>query len=393
MTTQGKLLILLVCAGFIGCFLLGSTPASALNFQGITVTPSVSYTGEYDDNIFRTPVNKRGDYINTISPGIALQAVPGNHVLKAYYRADILRYSNNSSQDTVRHFANLGTYFNFNRLQLRLKEDFAHTDDFPSSELTQRIKRNENSLTGGFDYDVADRWGVGFDFTWGITDYLDPNFDFLSENAYTYATNIYYRISEKTRVFAEYDFVQEVFFNDKTRSDYRHRGLLGVRGELTERLTLTAKGGYEHLNYYNTDTRSSQNNFVMALDGSYRPLERLQFNLLVTVSTQASSFADNADYTEYMAILGASYNFTPKIAVVPKGFFGADTYKESTLNTGNGMVEKRLDYIFGGGLAVRYQIQKWLRLEVAYEFQRRDSNFSEFSYSDNRAFFTVTFSM
>ena len=113
----------------------------------------------------------------------------------------------------------------------------------------------------------------------------------------------------------------------------------------------------------------------------------------MTGSTQYSAFANNADYTEYLAVLGATYNFTPKISVLPKGFVGADIYRESALNTSNGSVEKRLDYIFGGGLGVRYQILRWIRLEVTYEFQRRDSNFSDFSYSDNRAFFTVTLSL
>jgi len=31
-----------------------SAPALAIHLNGIKITPSISYTGEYDDNIFRT---------------------------------------------------------------------------------------------------------------------------------------------------------------------------------------------------------------------------------------------------------------------------------------------------------------------------------------------------
>ncbi len=394
MKKRRKLWVLLACVGLGGGLLLERPiPTWALDLDGIKVTPSLAYTGEFDDNVFRTPNNTSSDYINTISPGIAVEATPGKHILTASFRADILRYVNNTNQDTERYFANLSTIFNFNRLQLRLKEDFRHTDDFPTSELTQRIERNENYLTGGFDYDVIQRWGIGFDLTWGNINYLQADFDFLNRNTYTYATNIYYRITEKTRVFGEFDFVQEVYLNDKTRDDYRYRALLGVRGDLTERFSLTAKGGYEYLDFYQSDFYPNQNNFVIGLEAGYRPLDRLQIGLVITRSVQASTFANNADYGSFNTTLVVSYAFTPKILILPRAAFGVDNYKVAAVNPSNGMLEKRLDYLYGAGIGIRYQLLKWLRLEANYQFERRDSNFNEFDYNDNRVSFTVTFSL
>jgi len=394
MKKRRKLWVLLACVGFGGGLLAGEpTPIWALDLDGIKVTPSIAYTGEYDDNIFRTPTNKVGDYINHIIPGIAVEATPGHHKLSASYRADILLYTHNSNQDFPRQYANLSTIFNFNRLQLRLMESFVHTNDFPTSELTTPIPRNENYLTGGLDYDLINRWGIGFDFTWGNINYLDSTFNFISENAYTYATNIFYRITGKTRVFAEFDFVQDVFWNDRTRDDYRYRGLLGVRGDLTERFSLTAKGGYEYLDYYQSNLYPNQNNFVIALEASYRPLERLQIGLAVIRSVQASTFANNADYGSFNTTLVVTYAFTPKILILPRVAFGLDNYKVAEVNPGNGALEKRLDYLYGVGIGIRYQPLKWLQLEANYQFERRDSNFNDFNYSDNRVFFTVALSM
>jgi hypothetical protein len=383
--------LLLACVGTVGLILAAwPGPARALDLNGFKVTPSIAYTGEYDDNVFRTQFNKRSDYVNIITPAIAVEATPGKHELKARYKADILRYATHTNLDTERHTADFSAIFKFNRLELRLKDDFRRTDDFPTSELTTRIKRNENSLTGGLDYDVVQLWGIGFDVTWGNINYLRSDFDFLDRNSYTYATNIYYRITAKTRVFGEYNFVREIFDSDKTRDNTRHRGLLGVRGELTERVSLTAKAGYEHLEF-RSETRSNQDNFVTSLEGSYRPLDRLQIALLLRRSVESSTFAGNATFESFNATLGVTYAFTPKILIIPRGFVGVDNFRESSLNIDR--QEKRVDYLYGGGIGIRYEIQKWIRLDGNYDYSRRDSNFNVFDYDDNRASFTVTLAL
>ena len=385
--------LLVACIGMGVLFLTGwPGSARAIDLDGIKITPSVAYQGEYDDNLFRTPSDKKSDYINHYIPAITLEATPGQHDIKADLSADILRFSKFTNQDTERYFANFSGIFKFNQLELRGKEDFAHTDDFPSSELTTRIKRNENYLGGGFDFDVYGQWGIGFDTTWGDIYYLDHSFDFLSRDTYTYATNLYYRISPKTRLFAEYDYVQEFYKYDNTRNDDRQRGLLGVRGDLMERLSLTAKGGYEHLSFQDP-TQGNQNLFAGWLEANYRPVERLQIALLISQDPEASAYETNFTYTPFSTALAITYAITPKITVIPHGFFGVNRYNQATLNTDNNTTEKRQDTIYGGGLGIRYEVQKWIRFEVNYEYTGRNSNFSTFNYDDNRVWFTITFSI
>jgi len=392
--TSRALRLLVACVGVSGLFLVGgSGPAWALDVYGIKVTPSLSYAGEYDDNVFRTPSDRRSDYVNTISPAILLEAAPGKHEIKAGYKLDILRYSTHSNLDTERHAALLSALLNFNRLQVRFREEFRRTDDFPTSELTTRIKRNENFLLGGFDYDVVQLWGVGFDLTWGNINYLDSpsgDFNFLDRNSHTYAATVYHRITAKTRLFAEYDYVREIFDSDQSRDNSRHRTLLGVRGDLTTRFSLTAKGGYERLDFH-SDTREAQNNFVISAEASYKPVERLQVALLVKRSVESSTFADNAQFESFNATLGITYAVTPKILIVPRGFFGIDNFRESTLNIDR--IEKRLDHLYGGGIGIRYDLQRWIRLDASYDYQARSSNFNAFDYDDNRLSFSVAFSL
>lgn len=402
-STRG--VVLLVAAG-LPLFLGGAPKATwALDLNGIKVTPSVTYKGEYDDNVFRTRFDKRSDYASTISPGITVEATPGRHEVKLGYKADIIRYSRFTTSDADRHTASLLANLNFARFTARLSEEFRRTDDFPSSELQTRIRRNENSLSAGFDFDFVERWGIGFDYTWGHVNYLrgfkatDIDFEFLLDrNTYTYATNLYYRITPKTRVFGEYDFVREIYRFDKSRHNNRHRGLLGIRGDLTEKLSLTAKGGYERLDFH-SDAVEDQDNFVTSLEGSYRPSDRLQIALILSRSVEGSTFAGNRQFGSFNATLGITYAFTPKITIIPRGSFGVGDYRESSLNVDplcpacTGVTEKRIDFNYGGGVSVRYDLQKWIQLGADYDFSRRDSNFNQFDFDDNRVSFSVTLSI
>jgi hypothetical protein len=391
---KGRALRLLVaCLGVGGLLLVrGSGPAWALDLYGIKVTPSFTYAGEYDDNVFRTQVNKRSDYANHFIPAITVEATPDKHEIRAGFKADFIRYSNFNNLDFDRWFANLSAVFKFNRLRLRLREDFAHTDDFPTSELTQRIPRNENYLGGGFDIDLYGQWGIGFDATWGDIYYLDHSFDFLSRAIYTYAPNVYYQLTAKTRVFAEYNYVQEFYKYEPFRNDFRNRIMLGVRGDLAERFTLSIKAGYQNIQFRDP-SQEDLNLFVVFAEATYRPVERVAITLLMSQDPVAAGFTNNFTNTPFITTLGVTYALTPKITIIPRGYFEVDRFNQAVLDPSTNRTEKRLDYLYGGGIGIRYDLQKWIRLDAGYDYQGRNSNFNGFSYDDNRVTFSVALSL
>jgi hypothetical protein len=393
MAVQKVRMLRLLLAGVAGLFLAGGPgPAWALDLYGIKVTPSFTYMGEYDDNVFRTQFNKRSDYANHFIPAITVEATPDSHEITAGVKADFIRYSNFNNLDFERYFANLSAVFRFNRLRLRLREDFAHTDDFPTSELTQRIPRNENYLGGGFDFDLYGQWGIGFDTTWGNIYYLDHDFDSLSREIYTYAPNVYYQLTAKTRVFAEYNYVQEFYKYDPIRNDFRNRIMLGVRGDFAERFTVSAKAGYQNVEFRDP-SQDTLNLFVVFAEATYRPVERLAISLLMSQDPAASSFANNFTYTPFNVTLGVTYALTSKITIIPRGFFEVDRFSQAVFDPRTNTTEKRLDYLYGGGIGVRYNLQQWIRFDANYDYQGRNSNFNGFDYDDNRLYFSVTLSI
>jgi hypothetical protein len=368
-----------------------AAPARAIDLDGITLTPFASYTGEYDDNVFRGPRgNRKDDYINTLSAGVNVEAKPERrHEVNAGYKFDQLWYSNNNNLDAQRHLAFLNFVLNFNRAQFRFGEQFRRTNEFPTSEFTQYIPRNENILGAGFDFDMAQIWGIGFDYTWDHNNYLDTSLDNLDRNRHTIAPNLYYKLSGKTRVFLEYNFAREVYDSDKTRDNSDHRVLVGFRGDLADRFSLTGKIGWQGL-YYTATVFEDSNSFIFDIKAEYQPLERLSFMLNLKRYTEPSVFGPNGHYDYMPFILAATYNMTPKIALIPRVSLGWAHYKEEVANPSAGNnPESRDDLDMGAGFSIRWDPVKWARVEVGYDFTSRNSNFNAFEYLDNRVFFTI----
>jgi hypothetical protein len=66
------------------------------------VTPYVSASGTYTDNVFLTKSNKKSDFYYSILPGIRVRVKPiGRHNFHLDYDADISQFSSHSGADYV----------------------------------------------------------------------------------------------------------------------------------------------------------------------------------------------------------------------------------------------------------------------------------------------------
>jgi hypothetical protein len=75
---------------------------SAAFGQVLTLTPSLSLSESYDDNIFETDTDEETDFITTITPGILLRYQPlSNTLLNLDYRADIQLFAKNTEENQV----------------------------------------------------------------------------------------------------------------------------------------------------------------------------------------------------------------------------------------------------------------------------------------------------
>ena len=342
--------------------------------------PFLSYTGEYDDNLFREPKDKQSDYINYISPGVALRLPFGRHELLAGYRMDVLRAFKNKGIDDERNFLKGALKLDFGKLDISVGEDFRDTSDFPSSELTQRIKRIENSFNARVSYVLIGRFGAGLSYANHFFDFREPAFDTLDRDENVFGVSVFYRILPRASLFVGYNFARERFDIAKERDADKQRVFLGIEGKIGPRLTLAAKGGYGVVDLKDPALKSIATSLA-EVDGVYRPLDRLSMSLTLRRSVEVASFTDN--FEAFAIGLGVSYAFRPWLTLSPQISYERDDFPRV----------ERQDSIFGVGMGLRFQLFRYAFLEGNYGYQKRSSTVEGAGFTDNRFFWSLIFSM
>ncbi|MCE5281404.1 MAG: outer membrane beta-barrel protein, partial [Deltaproteobacteria bacterium] len=72
--------------------------------------------------------------------------------------------------------------------------------------------------------------------------------------------------------------------------------------------------------------------------------------------------------------------------------YNRSEYQEETAEPITGIFKKRTDNAYSFGIGGFYNIQKYLKARLDYNYIKRDSNFEGYSFNENRAMFKVVYS-
>lgn len=73
--------------------------AGAAYSADVTITPSISLRGEYDDNVDFSRTNKVDDYAGTVSPALSIDYVTDRFTMRGQTLFGIVRYADYSEYD------------------------------------------------------------------------------------------------------------------------------------------------------------------------------------------------------------------------------------------------------------------------------------------------------
>jgi hypothetical protein len=354
-----------------------------LGLPGFKITPFVSQRVEYESNIFQVPSGSEDDAIFKTIPGFVLELPMGRHRLDLGFRAEILRYADLTSQDTEHYFVLGNLLLDFpGGLKARLKEDFARTSDPPGTELTGRLESTTNILSPSVEYSISPRFAVGVDYVWTTVSFDDDTgVEQLDRNEHTVGLTGFYRVQPKTDLLVTFSYGTKNFDTANRRDVDRYIGAVGVRGEITSRLTSSLRIGYEVREPERGDI-GGYRGFVAAGDLIYRPTERTRLTLVMERSVQESVFATNVAYLTNLLTLSAEHFLTPKLLLTGRLFGGFSEYFEKAPKR-SGRLDWREDWVGAFSIGVEYQIQKWLAISADYTYSRRESNFANFDFKDD----------
>ena len=238
-----------------------------------------------------------------------------------------------------------------------------------------------NLLGGRVTYDLGSRFRVRGEYGHFTVSYDDADNSYLDRIDDKYSAYLYYKLSGKSSIFAEYDLV-DISYDQSTDLDSEEHTIWGgFRWRLSEKTIGEIKAG--HLTKkYSLDSMDEQGDFVVKgwLDYELTGKSKIRLTAARTVeepdanSSQATVF--NQAKTAFI------HDLTAKIQTTVEVGYGKTTYEGEYYY--GGVAGEREDEKYSGRLLIDYRIQDWLGVKASYIYMDRQSSFSDLSYTDNR---------
>ena len=211
-----------------------------------TLTPSITITEEFNDNIFIDNDRKEWDFITGFTPGLAISFEDATRRLNAAYSFTAELFARNPEESHAfdrQSFVGEALWRVNPNLTLSIADTFAFTTDTnlvgSESVSTGRDRAFSNTLSGGaywqFDRLTVLRGGAG----WTVERFDDTTAQ--DSDAYRADITLDRRLSPRLTGSAGYQF--DYFDIDREAKTYVHTPRVGVAWEATQTITLALNGG------------------------------------------------------------------------------------------------------------------------------------------------------
>jgi hypothetical protein len=379
------------------------------------VFPFVSVTLMYTDNVFNTKREEESDFITVISPGIWLTVPhskdklalinsstisPGGYIVEnlsyeffrrfqayLFYQADIEFFSRHSEEDFVKHRARayLGARFR-GGLSLELQDEFLKSRDDRGTGVSFASEEfYSNLFSAVVTYDPGRKIWLRGAYTHFFVNYDSSVNSFRKRRDNAFSAEVLYKIRPKTSIFAEYKYIDVNYTEGNSLDSKEHHVYGGVRWKVTAKTEGVLKAGYGKKRF--RSGIKSNKDFILEAHVNHRLTAKGTLALKAWRKTNETNIAV-ADYLFSHGIsLGYTHRITSKISGLLNASYIRDDYEGAV--TIDNMTREREDKYFRAGIAIRYEYRRWLNTDVGYIYSERDSNFSEFDYSNNTFYFRI----
>ncbi len=387
------------------------------------LTPSLSITEEYDDNIYLSNTNEISDYTTMVSPGLSFSLLSQYTQLELEYAPTFVWYSEESEDSTVRHS---GTFTFGHDLSEHLRFDLSDTyvkSDDPQEEteavVGARDTRNtyqrntgdvslrylfgpENSLVLGYrderlrnEDDSEDDGTIknpNATIVYNINRWhrLEISYGYRTAHFWTddgtaaeddYDGNepriVYrYNFTPHTTGALEYTLTTRNF--DGVEEDYKvHEGLVGFEHAFSPSYSISAGAGY----FIQKRADSSDETGFTYDAAMTRQFERGSINIGGSGGWDETTLqANSTGFTRFWSTnASADYQLIEPLTAYATGSFRHD--KEEDTN-------RKYD-LMRGTCGLRWTFLRWFSLSLNYSYSERDDDLTADAYTDNRVSLTL----
>lgn len=343
----------------------------------------------YDDNIYLTKVDKKEDYITTVSPSILFSLNSKYIALDANYVMDITHYKNREDLSGISHL--LATYLRpgslpflnrrHGKIGIEVQDDFQPlVTSVATSEQTETTERTYNKLFLAIDYYMSTKRTLALEYTNTYQHYNTSSLENYSYMEQIYSPVFYFHIRPKWSIFTGYDY--GIFdYSKGTGDSTRHRLRTGITGTFLKKVLTHLEIGKEWRFYKDSEKGEGQAAFFKsALLDKFTP--QTTGSLEYAHTMEESTYTNNSYYICDDIKFNLEHKFTYKTAGIFEMEFIQNSYDMDTVEDGE--TEKRRDYLLQPHVGLRYCTKRWMSFDLDYTHKRRLSNFGKFDYRDNR---------
>jgi len=369
-------IILVVFVGIV--FFAGG--AYAWEYKHLKLEPSFKAGEEYDSNIFLSRDKEQHDWITLLTPGLRGEygfGPEGKHKAVADYTCELGIFGMNHSQNYGNHDVYSGIELDFEKYTLDVNNRFQFTSSRAGTEFEHRVLRKIDTLNAvaGFHYNKFDN-EIGYKFY--IVDFLSDSLQTLNYYTNSITDTAYVQIAPKTKGLAEFTYENIQYPDTSQRNGNSYRAMVGVKGDITAKLTGVAKVGYKFKNY-NSSIQKDYSNAAAHAALLYAYNDRTNFGFFYEREPYESVTPNNNYYLGDHFIFDVNYKFAKNFLARFNTYLFSNMYPSPE----PGESRKRWDQEWAAGPRIEYYWKEYVVAGVGYKFHQRASNIGIHRYDQH----------
>lgn len=344
--------------------------ASVLTVNASDLKFMASEDVSYDDNIYLQNGGRIGSGIFSTKVGALLGLSVPNTSFKGKASATVGYNAYTKHNGTNGYWDSLVAAEIGNDM-LKIGDRFLLTSDPANSELTERAQRINNNVYASLRTNSYKKLSFGVKVSDELNRYTGATYQALNRNLVNIGAGVYYNVSEKTNLLAEYTY--HILSYQKTQENNSNGGTVavGVEGQIAPKVTGEAKVTYNYRNYTHSingyDDYANLFGYEVAL--TWEPTSQNLLRLSGSRNFEETYYSNNRYFVSTgVKLYGAQKIMDKFTAGLTLGYENLSYAKEDASGI------KRSDDVITIRPEIDYQFKEWLSAGVWYQYRRRASN-------------------
>jgi len=375
-----------------------------IKFGNLSIVPGFTLQGIHDDNIYMgngkdsagVAEQKVSDWITHAKPSLLLNyLMPERGYVNLGYQGDFAFYNTNDGNNwksqignfEVNYLAPGGLIFGINELYTRAEDPFGGADQYNVGRISKRWMNDVKTKLG---YAITSNFRSILyynNFKQQYNDIQDYTQDY-TENEY--GIGVETRFLPKTWGFLRYFYGQRKYntlglgqTTDEFNSDLKWNKVnAGLTWDPEAKLSGELNVGYQWMTYDHERTdmgilRESKNTWVAATAVKFKATETTTLALTLSRALRNTASDTNEQFTDTGIGISLQQTLFTKFLLNAGLNYSKNEYN---LPVGN----ERSDNNYIGNIGLDYNIQEWLSVGIAYNYNRKDSNIEASEFVDNQ---------